>query len=37
LVAVAMGVFLWSLEWAGLAIALLGMGREHWLAVRRRW
>ncbi|MFM7361975.1 MAG: hypothetical protein ACKO6F_11775 [Cyanobium sp.] len=26
--------FLWSLEWGGLAIALMGMGREHWLAAR---
>jgi hypothetical protein len=34
--AVALGVFLWSLEWAGVSIALLGMGRERWLAARRR-
>jgi hypothetical protein len=26
--------FLWSLEWGGLTIALLGLGRERWLAGR---
>jgi hypothetical protein len=26
-----MGVFLWSLELAGLSIALVGLAREHWL------
>ena len=32
-----MGVFLWTLEFGGLTIALLGLGRERWLAGRRRW
>ena len=32
----AMGVFLWTLEFGGLTIALVGMGRERWLAGRRR-
>ncbi len=32
----AMGVFLWTLEFGGLTIALVGMGRERWLAARRR-
>lgn len=31
-----MGVFLWTLEFGGLTIALVGMGRERWLASRRR-
>jgi hypothetical protein len=31
-----MGVFLWTLELAGLTITLVGVGREHWLATRRR-
>ena len=31
-----MGVFLWTLQFSGLTIALVGMGRERWLAVRRR-
>ena len=31
-----MGVFLWTLEFGGLTIALVGMGRERWLAARRR-
>ncbi len=31
-----MATFLWTLEWGGLTIALLGMGRERWLARRRR-
>jgi hypothetical protein len=31
-----MAVFLWTLEWSGLTIALVGMGRERWLAGRRR-
>jgi hypothetical protein len=26
--------FLWSLEWGGLTIVLLGLGRERWLADR---
>jgi hypothetical protein len=30
-----MAVFLWTLEWGGLTIALVGMGRERWLAGRR--
>jgi hypothetical protein len=29
-------VFLWTLEWSGVAIALVGMSRERWLAARRR-
>jgi len=29
-----MATFLWALQWSGLGIALLGMGREHWLARR---
>jgi len=32
----AMATFLWTLEWSGLTIALLGIGRERWLARRRR-
>jgi hypothetical protein len=32
----AMATFLWALEWGGLTITLLGMGRERWLAHRRR-
>lgn len=32
-----MATFLWTLEWGGLTIALLGMGRERWLTHRRRW
>ena len=31
-----MGIFLWTLEWSGLTITLLGLGRERWLANRRR-
>lgn len=31
-----MAIFLWTLEWSGLCIALLGLGRERWLAQRRR-
>jgi hypothetical protein len=31
-----MATFLWTLEWGGLTIALVGMGRERWLARRRR-
>jgi len=31
-----MGIFLWTLEWSGLTIALLGLSRERWLADRRR-
>ena len=31
-----MGVFLWTLEFGGLTIALVGLGRERWLAGRRR-
>jgi hypothetical protein len=27
--------FLWTLEWGGLTIALVGLGREHWLAGRQ--
>ncbi|MCP9883503.1 hypothetical protein KBY65_13685 [Cyanobium sp. Alchichica 3B3-8F6] len=33
---IAMGVFLWTLEFGGLTIALVGLGRERWLAGRRR-
>jgi hypothetical protein len=29
-------VFLWTLEWSGVAIALVGLAREGWLAARRR-
>ena len=31
-----MGVFLWTLEFAGFSIALVGMAREQWLATQRR-
>ena len=31
-----MATFLWTLEFGGLTIALVGMGRERWLATRRR-
>lgn len=31
-----LATFLWSLEWGGLTIALVGIGRERWLAARRR-
>jgi len=31
-----LATFLWTLEWGGLAIALVGLGRERWLAARRR-
>ena len=31
-----MATFLWTLEWGGVTIALLGLGRERWLAGRRR-
>jgi hypothetical protein len=27
--------FLWSLEWGGVTIALVGLGRERWLATRQ--
>jgi hypothetical protein len=29
-------VFLWTLQWAGLAIAVVGLLRERRLALRRR-
>jgi hypothetical protein len=32
----AMATFLWTLEWGGVTIALVGLGRERWLAGRRR-
>jgi hypothetical protein len=31
-----MVTFLWALQWGGLTIAMVGLGREHWLARRRR-
>jgi hypothetical protein len=31
-----MATFLWTLEFGGLTIALLGLVRERWLATRRR-
>jgi hypothetical protein len=31
-----MATFLWTLEWGGLTIALVGISRERWLAGRRR-
>ena len=31
-----MTTFLWALQWSGLGIALLGLGREQWLARRHR-
>lgn len=31
-----MVTFLWTLQFSGLAIALVGLGRERWLAARRR-
>lgn len=31
-----MAVFLWTLQLAGLTITLVGLGREHRLARRRR-
>jgi hypothetical protein len=31
-----MGTFLWTLEWGGFTIALVGLARERWLAQRRR-
>jgi hypothetical protein len=31
-----MATFLWALQWGGLTIALLGLGRERLLARRRR-
>ena len=31
-----MAVFFWTLEFGGLAIALVGLGRERWLAAQRR-
>jgi hypothetical protein len=31
-----MGVFLWTLEFGGLTITLVGLGRERWLAGRHR-
>jgi hypothetical protein len=32
----AMATFLWALQWGGLTIALVGLGREHLLSRRRR-
>ena len=32
----AMATFLWTLEWGGVTIALVGLSRERWLAGRRR-
>jgi hypothetical protein len=32
-----MASFLWTLEWSGVTITLIGLGREHWLASRHRW
>ena len=29
-------VFLWTLQFAGLGIVLLGLGLERWSGVRRR-
>jgi len=29
-------VFFWSLEWSGVAIAVVGVARERWLRGRRR-
>jgi hypothetical protein len=26
---------LWALQWSGVTIALLGLGRERWLRLRR--
>jgi hypothetical protein len=31
-----MATFLWTLQWSGFTIALVGLGRERWLASRRR-
>ncbi len=31
-----MATFLWTLEWGGLTIALVGISRERWLAGHRR-
>jgi hypothetical protein len=31
-----MVTFLWALQWGGLTIAVVGLGRERWLAGRRR-
>jgi hypothetical protein len=31
-----MATFLWTLEWGGLTITLVGLARERWLAHRRR-
>lgn len=31
-----MSTFLWTLQWGGVTIALLGLGRERWLRQRRR-
>ena len=33
--AAAMATFLWALQWGGLGIALVGLGRERWLTGRR--
>jgi hypothetical protein len=30
-----MAIFLWTLQCGGVAIALLGMGRDRWLRARR--
>ena len=30
-----MGTALWTLEWSGVVIALLGLGRERWLRSKR--
>jgi hypothetical protein len=30
-----MGTALWALQWSGVAIALVGMGRDRWLRARR--
>lgn len=31
-----MGTFLWVLEFSGVGIALVGLGRERWLKARRQ-
>jgi hypothetical protein len=31
-----MAIFLWTLEWSGLTIAVVGLVRERLLASRRR-
>jgi hypothetical protein len=30
-----MSTFLWALQCSGVAIALVGMGRDRWLRLRR--